>query len=89
MKPKTAGFIVVEKAEDWEQPLQLCLDSKYPKEGVLAWGGSVFIFPDRKTAREAIERTEHYAKAFGIYGNLPEKYYCVIRECAAYREATK
>jgi hypothetical protein len=76
------GFIVVETCEDYE--MVLCIeksdDDKLPLDGILAWpneGYNRTVFSDRKSARDAINRTHYYAKAFG-YTNMPEKKYCKI-----------
>ena len=78
------GFIVIEWCEDFEQVLCLETGDKYPPEGILTWPGEGFdrhIFADRKSARDAINRTHYYAKAFG-YSNMPEKSYCRIEPVA-------
>lgn len=74
------GYIVVESGMDFEQVLCLEKHESYPEEGVLGWQDEGFnrhVFASRKLAREAINRTYHYAKAFG-YKNMPEKQFCKI-----------
>ena len=74
------GFIVVESAEDFEQVLCLETGDNMPDGGILGWQNEGFnrhVFATRKDARNAINRTYHYAKAFG-YTNMPEKQYCKI-----------
>ena len=78
------GYVVVDRCEDWEQILCLETSDYVPSEGILCWPGEGFnrhIFIDRKQAREAINRTHHYAKAFG-YTNMPEKTNCKIEPVA-------
>ena len=78
------GFVVIESCENFEQILCLEQSDNRPLEGILTWPGEGFdrhIFPDRKSARAAIERTHHYAKAFG-YSNMPEKQFCKIEPVA-------
>lgn len=72
------GFLVIEHAEEFEQPLGLDTSKGKPPGGVLTWtDGPRVIFPDRKSAREAINRTDHYGKAFGPT-LCPEKRFCKI-----------
>lgn len=49
MKP--SGYLVVDRCEDWEQPLALRTGDPLPPGGVLSWGTPAAIFPDRATAR--------------------------------------
>lgn len=78
MKRKQIGFLVVEYAEEFEQPLGLSLGEGLPQGGVLVWtDGARCVFSSRAEARRAIERTDHYRLAFGDT-NLPEKKYCKI-----------
>lgn len=75
------GYAVVERAEDWEQILSLVTRSGLPALGVLEWSDERdlrTIFKSRAEARQAIKRTDHYAKAFGLEGDLPQGKYCVI-----------
>lgn len=75
-----SGFVVMESCEDYEQILGLETGEEIPAGGILGWasdGATRTVFPDRKLAREAIERTYYYAKAFG-YENMPEKKFCKI-----------
>ena len=74
------GYIVVESGMDFEQVLCLERDDSYPREGILGWQDEGFtrhVFGTRKQAREAINRTHHYAMAFG-FKNMPEKQCCKI-----------
>ena len=76
------GYIVVESAEDFEQVLCLETGDNLPDAGILGWqneGLTRHVFANRKLAREAINRTYHYAKAFG-YTNMPERQYCKIHQ---------
>ncbi len=75
----TDYYIVVEANEEYEQPLRLLSGAVLPSEGVLDWGDPVALFPTRAAAREAIQRTHHYAMAFQRDG-LPEKKFCQIRK---------
>jgi len=74
------GYIVVECSEDYEQVLCLDIGHGLPEKGILSWQEGPLIrhvFPNKKEARSAINRTYHYAKAFSDKG-LPEKEYCKI-----------
>lgn len=74
------GFVVLETCTDYEQILCLEQGDHLPLAGLLTWPGEGFerhIFSVRSDARAAIERTHHYAKAFGFV-NMPEKQYCKI-----------
>lgn len=76
------GFIVVERCEDYEQILALVCGDPMPVGGVLVWPEGKYkraVFPDRKSARAAIERTMHYAKAFNR-ADLPEKRFCRVEQ---------
>lgn len=78
------GYVVIEHCEDFEQVLCLETGEACPEAGILTWPGEGFdrhMFPDRKSAREAIERTHHYAKAFG-YTNMPDKKFCKVEPVA-------
>jgi hypothetical protein len=75
MKP--SGYLVVDRGEDWEQPLTLRTGDPLPPGGVLSWGTPAAIFPDRATARAAIVRTHYYRLAFGST-QLPERKSCEI-----------
>ena len=74
------GFLVIESCEDYEQVLSLDVGKDKPAGGILTWANGrnprVF-FPTRKKARDAITRTEHYRKAFGL-GDPPEPKMCHI-----------
>lgn len=74
---KIIGYFVVDHCEDFEQPLAIRTSDKLPPGGVLDWGAPVHLFPNRKSAKEAIARTDHYAKAFGK-NDLPDKKFCKI-----------
>lgn len=82
-KRKIHGYIVIEACEDYEQVL--CLETGYengPPGGVLDWLGEGdehrTVFASRKDAREAIERTGHWAKAFKLDKRMPEPKLCKI-----------
>lgn len=66
-KVSTFGFIVVEKAEEWEQPLGLAYGPGFPERGLLSWldadAPRVAVFTSTREARAAIKRTELYARA--------------------------
>lgn len=74
-------YIVMEQCDDYQQALVIRSDSHYPLGGILDWAASDkeprAVFPDRATARAAINRTEHYRLAFAS-NTLPERRYCVI-----------
>ena len=76
MKTKTVGYIVVDKCDDWEQPLSLRFGPHLPIGGILSWDKHVWLFPSRQAAREAITRTDHYRQALNM--QLPEKRFCKI-----------
>jgi hypothetical protein len=83
-----SGFIVVEACEDYEQVLGLDVGKDKPPGGILTWSTSKAIraiFTSRQAARQAIERTEHYRKAFGLT-DLPEKKFCRIEVVADVEE---
>lgn len=83
-KRKPCGYIVLEQADEFEQVLGLDVSTGMPPGGILTWADDramrVF-FPTRQEARAAIERTEHYRKAFGRT-DLPSKAYCRIEPIA-------
>lgn len=84
-----AGFIVLEACEDYEQVLSLDVGKDKPPGGILTWADSKHMrcfFPTRKSAREAITRTEHYRKAFGLK-TPPEAKHCRIEFVAAVEQA--
>ena len=75
----TDYYIVVEANEEYEQPLALRFEDRYPGDGVLDWGQPVALFTTRAAAREEIQRTHHYAMVFqDIF--LPKKEFCQIRK---------
>lgn len=77
---KNKGYMVIEVCEDWELILCLQKHSHLPEEGLLYWPESGYprqIFDTRKLAREAINRTDHYSKAFGL-DTYPDKSMCKI-----------
>jgi len=79
------GFLVLEACDDYEQVLALDVGKDKPPGGVLTWADAKHMrcfFPTRKSAREAITRTEHYRKAFGLT-TLPEATSCRIEFVAA------
>ena len=74
------GYVVIESCEDYAQVLGLKTGDGLPPGGVLDWavdGCRRHVFALRHQAREAIERTHHYSRAFGIE-DLPEKQYCKV-----------
>lgn len=76
------GYVVVDRCENWEQILGLDASPGMPPGGVLGWASYAScamgaIFPSRKTAREAIRRTEHYRLAYGKE-ELPRAEFCRI-----------
>ena len=83
-KPEPWAFVVIEQCEDYEQILALDVSESLPAGGILTWAsGSLnrVFFPTRKTARAAIDRTEHYRLAFRRT-DLPEKALCRIEVIA-------
>lgn len=78
---KPIGYIVMESCDDYEQGLRLSLGPALPKGGILNWldrntNQPVAVFETRASARAAIERTEHYRKAFD--SSHPERKNCRI-----------
>lgn len=74
------GFIVMDKAEEWEQGLRLLHGEALPPGGILDWRGNtdaVAVFPDRASARAAITRTEHYRLAYRNE-QLPRREFCKV-----------
>lgn len=72
------GFIVIEHAEEFEQPLGLETGKNLPAGGLLNWtDGTRAVFPDRKQAREAIKRTDHFRQAFNST-EYPKAKFCKI-----------
>lgn len=62
--------MVLEYCDDFEQVLSLVVKPGYPEDGILEYADDRdvrTVFRSRKEAREAIERTTHYARAFGRY----------------------
>lgn len=82
---KIAGYVVMDTSDDGmiEQGLVLDGYEGYPPGGLLDWrsevskGARIAIFATRSEAREAIERTHHYAKAWGHKG-YPDRKFCKI-----------
>lgn len=76
-------YVVIEICEDYEQILSLVRQAGYPEDGILEWPDinkpKATVFASRKDARAAIDRTHHYAKAYGLENHLPDKKLCVIR----------
>lgn len=82
---KPIGYIVMECCEDYEQGLRLILGSALPKGGILNWinhntNQAMAVFETRANARAAIERTDHYRKAFN--SGHPERKNCRITPVA-------
>lgn len=72
------GFIVIEAADDFEQPLGLETGKNLPDGGLLTWTkGPRAIFPDRKSARDAVTRPDHYRQAFKLT-EYPEAKFCKV-----------
>ena len=85
MKRTTIGFIVVfDDQLGFVQPLSLNTDTDMPKEGILSWSTPFFVFRSRVTARAAINRTHHYAKAYED-DDFPMKCFCRIEKLEAER----
>lgn len=75
--PFTRGWMVIEHVDEFEQPLGLDTSDDKPKGGILEWTEKArAIFPDHKSARDAICRTDHYRQAFRT--NHPERRFCKI-----------
>lgn len=76
----TKAFVVIESCDDYMQILGLVQGGDLPGGGILDWPGDGVVmttFPARQLARDAINRTHHYAMAFGD-GSLPEKKLCKV-----------
>lgn len=75
---KILGYFVLEVCDDYEQVLGLDnAGAAKPLGGILEWTtGPRALFPDRKSARAAINRTENYRLAFGT--QHPERKLCRI-----------
>lgn len=80
---KIAGYVVIEFCDYYEQVL--CLEMGHdnsPPEGVLDWPGEGqehrTVFRSKASARQAIARTDHWAKAFGVENIMPERKNCKI-----------
>ena len=62
------GFMVLDSAEMYEQPLRLVFGDDIPPLGILEWrdkpSDATTVFASRADARAAIDRTHHYARAF-------------------------
>lgn len=48
---------------DTTGPLELCFGYRYPTRGILMHGDHVTVFPSRKRAKGAIDRTKAYSIA--------------------------
>lgn len=92
-RPKVTGYLVFEWCDDYEQALTLKRDAMTPPGGVLDWPGHrtkpAVLFFTRVEAQAAIDRTEHYCKAFGVpqdgsTGSLPAKKHCYIKPVAVH-----
>lgn len=79
---KDLRYLVIERCDDYEQPLGLQIGKELPDGGVLTWtDGPRAAFTSRDLAKQAIDRSEHYRLAFGQddeRGRLPEKKFCKI-----------
>lgn len=76
------GFVVMESCDDYEQTLVLRTGKGMPPGGILDWADrrdkdARAVFAERKTARAAIDRTEHYRLAYGRT-DLPERKLCSV-----------
>lgn len=84
------GFVVIEAGGDYEQILSIDVGEDKPTGGVLCWAGNSrtprVFFPTRKMAREAINRTEHYRRAFGDT-RMPMREFCRVEMIAAVQPA--
>ena len=68
----------MDSCEDYEQALGLREGEHLPDGGILEWTEKDrAMFDSRKTAFEAIQRTEYYRKAFSD-NQIPEKKFCKI-----------
>lgn len=95
MRHRVTGYIVFERGQDYEQALHVKQDDrKFPPGGVLDWCTSgrtpATLFFTHQDARAAINRTEHYCKAFGVpqdgsTDSLPAKKDCYIKPVAVAR----
>lgn len=74
---KYAGYIVVESCEEWELPLGIVKGAALPDGGLLTWDKPVALFPDRRSAQQAIRRTDHYRLAFDS-GMYPQRAWCRV-----------
>lgn len=73
------NFLVIEVSAsgDYEIVLGIEIGPHLPNGGILIWTEGVRAsFPDRASARAAIDRTDHYRLAFGK--DLPQKKNCKI-----------
>lgn len=81
---KRIGYLVIEKCDEYEQPLGLTFGTGLPEKGILEWTDSDrALFPDRKAANSAINRTEHYRLACERT-DLPEKKLCQVIPVSTY-----
>jgi hypothetical protein len=88
-KRSTIGYLIMEKCEDYSQALGLVESPQLPPGGVLQWtDGKRAIFPTRKQARAAIDRTEHYRLAWGD-ANCPERKFCGLEPVELITTPTK
>lgn len=72
------GYLVIERSDLYEQPLGINQRKGMPPGGVLEWTEKArAVFPDRKSARAAIFRTENYRRAFGRT-DMPEMKSCKV-----------
>lgn len=61
-------FMVFDMCDDFQLPLGLRVRAGLPPGGLLTWEGDGVkpsLFQSRGDARDAIDRTHHYAMAFG------------------------
>ena len=81
-KTRTVGYMVMADCDDFVQPLSMHANDKTPEAGILDWADKAspaHLFPSRAAARAAIDRTHHYAVAFGRVETLPQRAFCKIQ----------
>ena len=80
-KKPILGYLVMERCEEWEQPLALERGPSLPPGGLLVWANRVSepvaLFETRALAMEAVVRTDHYRLAYQSLRH-PEKRFCVV-----------
>ncbi len=80
-KKPILGYLVMERCEEWEQPLALERGASLPPGGLLVWANRasepVALFETRALAMAAVVRTDHYRLAYQSLRH-PEKRFCVV-----------